>query len=493
MGVLLHPTSLPGRFGVGDLGPEAYRFVDWLARAGVRVWQVLPLCPPGGPRDDVPYASWASLAGNPQLISLDALVQDGLLGVHEIEGVTFYEGWADLERALPYKEERISWAVGRLLDHRRDELREFARTEGWAVEAARFAARKGRESGRPWWQWSPAHRALDEKTLLEVDAELGRDIDEWLARFYFFERQWSALRAYARDRGVSTVGDIPIYVPADGVDVWYRPHGYRIRPDGSLLAMSGTPPDFFSETGQLWGGPLYDWDRMAQDDYAWWRMRLARAFAHVDGVRIDHFRAFSAFWEVPEGAATAAGGRWVKGPGLRFFEVIERHMGRLPLCAEDLGTIDQEARDLLHATGFPGMKILHFAFGEDARNPYLPHNVDSNAVIYPGNHDNDTTVGWWRSVPDHVRSHVQYYLGRHGDDIAWDLNRAVLASRANLAIIQMQDLLSLDSSARMNDPSSYEAPPEHWRNWRWRLRPGEASDEVAGRLRHLGELYGRVS
>lgn len=493
MGVLLHPSSLPGRFGIGDIGPEARRFVEWLARAGVKVWQLLPLTPPGGPHDDIPYASWASLAGNPQLISLDDLVSDGLLDRTSLEGVSYPEGWMSNPEALRFKADRLGWAAGRLLaGHRlREEFESFRDTANWALEAARFSARKGRSRGQPWWKWDATFRSRDPKVMARVDSSLAAEIHRALAGFFLFERQWKALRKYAANGGVQFLGDIPIYVEADSVDLWCSPEGWRIDPDGRLHARSGTPPDFFSHDGQLWGGPLYDWEAMAKDDYAWWRLRLRRCFEHVEAVRIDHFRAFSAFWEVPPTDATARNGRWVKGPGLSFFQTVERHMGSLPLCAEDLGTIDDDVRELLEATGFPGMRIFHYAFGEHSGNPYLPHNIPENAMVYPGNHDNDTTVGWWKKLPEGTRAHVQHYLGRHGDDIAWDLNRMALVSRARLAVIQMQDLLSLDSWSRMNDPASYVNPPETWENWRWRLRPDEAAPDVAERLRFLGGLYGR--
>lgn len=495
MSVVLHPTSLPGRFGIGDVGAEARHFVDWLASAGVKVWHVLPLSPPGGPNDDIPYASWASLAGNPQLISLEELVHLGLVDAWDLDSIHFPEGWVSNPEALRVKQERLGWAATRFLadSHHplRPEFAKFREEASWAVEAARFAARKERARGKPWWSWEKILKDRTPASLARVDAELREPIEHALVCFFLFERQWEALKWYAGERNVRFLGDIPIYVQVDSSDVWSYPEGFRIDEKGRMEAQSGTPPDAFSDDGQLWGGPLYDWAVMARDDYAWWRLRLERALHHVDAIRIDHFRAFSAFWEVPGDAATAKEGRWVEGPGLHFFETVERHMGKLPLCAEDLGYIDQAVKDLLEATQMPGMKILHYAFGEDAGNPYLPHNIPFNAIVYPGNHDNDTTVGWWKKLPEHVRTHVQHYLGRHGDDISWDLIRVALASPARLAAIQMQDLLSLDDWARMNDPAGYSGPPETWSNWRWRLHPGEARGDIAERMRFLGTLYGR--
>lgn len=490
MGVLLHPTSLPGPFGVGDLGPGARAFVDWLVGAGVSVWQMLPICPPGGPRDDVPYASWASLVGNPQLLSLEDLRDDGLLTAREVVPSGDDVGWAHLEQASVEKEARVDDAVERLLrDHPlRMEFERYRERSPWAVTAARFAARKRACDGAPWWAWPEDLRSANDKG----PASMVPDTERILARFFLFDRQWKALRAYARSRGVGVMGDVPIYVLHDSADIWAYPEGWQLDDQGQPTAVSGAPPDMFSADGQRWGSPLYDWDRMRADEYTWWRLRLARAFEDFDAVRIDHFRAFSAYWSIPAEAPTARDGHWVPGPGQHFFEVMRSKLGPRPLYAEDLGDIDDDVRRLLADTGIPGMKILHYGFGGGADSPYLPHNIPEGSVVYPGNHDNDTSVGWFSKLEPHARAHVQHYLGVHGDDIAWDLNRAALSSTAHLAVIQMQDLLSLPTWARMNDPGSYARPPSEWRNWRWRLKPGEASAELAARLRFLGELYDRV-
>ena len=495
MGVLLHPTSLPGPDGIGDIGPEARRFVDWLTEAGASVWQVLPVCPPGGPLDDVPYASWAALAGSPQLISLEDLADDGLVSADELhQRPRFEPGWTH-GQAVAAKDTILTRAADRLRDGHPlyEQLRAFRSRETWAVEAARFGARREAAQGAPWWSWPPELRRRDPSSLASADGDLEGPIHQRVARFFMFDRQWARLREYARRRSVRLLGDLPIYVLHDSVDVWARSDQWRLDEGGHPVAVSGTPPDVFSEDGQLWGGPLYDWPRMAQDDYAWWRQRLARAFGYFDAVRIDHFRAFSAYWEVPVNAPSARDGRWVRGPGLHFFETIERYMGKLPLCAEDLGHIDDDVETLLAKTGMPGMKILQFAFGDGPDNPYLPHNIPRHAVVYPGNHDNNTTRGWWNGLADGHRAHVQHYFGRHGDDIVWDLIRAALSSPARLAVVQMQDLLGLDGWARMNDPESYQRPIAEWRNWRWRMNPGAANADIAARTRFLCELYGRLT
>jgi 4-alpha-glucanotransferase len=501
-GVLLHPSSLPGPYGIGDLGPEARRFADWLERAGARVWQMLPLAPPAAlppeaPVEDCPYISWSSLAGNAHLISLDDLREDGLLDAADLEAPGFGDGPVDFLRVLPWKRERLLRAAERLLDGRvpalRDALEAFRAEAGWARDTALFAAARARQGGAPWWTWPAPLRDRDPRALQELAGAARREIDRELALQLFFERQLAALRRHARLRGVQLMGDVPIYVAPDGADVWTSPRVYdlTLAADGQLALQTGTPPDEFTAEGARWGGPLYDWEWMARDDYAWWRARLARALAHADLVRIDHFRALSAAWAIPAGQPARAG-HWVKGPGKRFFEVVERHMGRLPLCAEDLGAIDADVVALREGAGLPGMRILHYAFGGDARNPHLPHNHPEDCVAYPGNHDNDTTLGWWRRLDAHAREHAQHYLGRHGDDITWDLNRACLASPARLAVIQLQDVLALGAEARMNDPESYARPRAEWPNWRWRLLPGAADARAADRLRFLAALYGRV-
>jgi 4-alpha-glucanotransferase len=492
----------PGPHGVGDLGPEARRFVEWLARAGAGFWQVLPLGPPAAlphdaPVEDCPYVSWASLAGNPYLLSLDDLRADGLLEAGELEPPGFGDGPIDFLRVYPWKRERLERAADRLAAGRAPALRAaleaFRAEAGWARDAALFAAARTRHGDTPWWTWPAPLRTREPAALAALAADARREVDRGVALQFLFERQWAALRAHARALGVRLFGDVPIYVSPDSADVWASPRVYdlTLTPGGALALQNGTPPDEFTREGAIWGGPLYDWEWMAQDDFAWWRLRLARALSHADLVRIDHFRALSAAWAIPAGRP-ARDGHWVKGPGRRFFAAVEEHMGRLPLCAEDLGAIDDDVVALREAAGLPGMRILHYAFGGGARNPHLPHNHPDDCIAYPGNHDNDTSVGWWRKLDPRARQHAQHYLGRHGDDIAWDLIRACFASRARLAVVQLQDVLALDSDARMNDPESYSRPRAEWPNWRWRLRPGQADGRAADRLRFLASLYGRV-
>lgn len=494
-GILLHPSSLPGPHGIGDLGPEARRFADWLHRAGVLVWQVLPLCPPGDPLGINPYVSWSALAGNPQLVSLEELRALGLLERAELEGVSRPEGWLDREAVRGFKASRVRLAAERLLARAghplQGELEAFGRTVEWARETALFQALAHRHGTPEWWTW-PAALARGEPAALErARATLEAEVDVHVAEQFLFEQQWRALRAYCRQRSVRLLGDVPIYVTIRSADVWLNQSQFQLAEGGVMTHVSGCPPDVFAREGQKWWNPLYRWEVMAAGGYRWWQRRLARALEHADFVRLDHFRAFAAYWEIPvDGPASA--GRWVKGPGMHFFQAVRAALGPLELCAEDLGDIDAEVLALRDGAGLPGMCILQFAFGGSAQNPHLPHNHVPARVVYPGNHDNDPILGWWQGLDAGTRSHVQHYLGRHGDDIAWDLIRAALASVGNLAVIQAQDLLGLGSEARMNEPASYARPMETWRNWSWRLLPGALGDWHAGRLRQLVELHGRV-
>lgn len=493
LGVLLHPSALPGGHGIGDLGPAARQFVDWLAQAGASVWQILPLCPPGGRLQDVPYSSWSALAGNPQLISLDDLVDAGLVDPERRARLPRPEGPSDPMGVDQQKQSILHDLPDRLRarDPWRDEFARFSATADWARQTARFVAARRRFGGKAWWRWPRAFRDRHAEALAELDADPA--LDRQLALQFVFEHQWAALRVYAKHRGVSLLGDVPFYVHADSVDVWAHREGWKISSDGATLyGKAGCPPDVFSPEGQFWGMPVFDWAAMEQDDFGWWAQRLARAFEHVDAVRLDHFRAFVAHWEIPERSTKPADGRWVAGPGRTFFATMHRRLGPQNYCVEDLGAIDDDVRALRDGLLAPSMRILHYGFGGEPDDEHLPHNVPHNAVVYPGNHDNDTTVGWWSGLDPRVKTHAQHYLGRHGNDIAWDLNRAALGCAANLAVIQMQDILSLGSEARTNDPMSYVHRSGMDRNWRWRLRDDELGAESARRLRFLANLYGRV-
>jgi len=486
-GILLHPTSLPGPHGMGDLGQVARQFVDWLQEAGLGLWQVLPLNPTG---NNCPYVCWSAFAGNPLLVDLAGLAAQGLLDANDLDHSFQPTSLVDFDAVRAFKEPRLERAARRFLETEnhpwKPAFRAFREKETWAQDAALFWVIKRKHGLRAWWDWAPALRDRDPAALEVVRREHAGEIDRELAVLFFFEAQWAELRAYANARDVQIIGDLPIYVDRDSVDVWAHKDLFHLEEDGRPKSVSGVPPDYFSETGQLWGNPIYNWDRMAKDDFAWWRARLSRVLTHANICRIDHFRAFSEFWEVPFGAPDARGGRWVKGPGIAFFQALERHGGDLPIIAEDLGMIDEAVHELRRAAGLPGMRVLQFAFGGDADNTHLPHNHEPDNVVYPGTHDNDTTVGWWKSSPPHVRTHAQRYMRVSGQDIAWDLIHASFMSVAQTAIVAMQDVLSLGNEARMNNPATPKG------NWGWRLESPVFHRDIALRLRDLADLYGRV-
>jgi 4-alpha-glucanotransferase len=486
-GILLHPTSLPGPHGMGDLGAAARHFIDWLHHARLGLWQMLPLNPTG---NNCPYVCWSAFAGNPLLVDLWGLHRDGLLDASELDHTFRPTSLIDFDAVRAFKEPRLDRAAERLLASPGHPLlpsflafREASIS--WLADAALFSVLKRKHGGRAWWDWEPSLRHHASKEVELVRRDLAAEIEREMVVLFFFERQWAELHAYAAERGVRIIGDLPIYVDRDSADVWAHPDLFHLEENGEPKTVSGVPPDYFSELGQLWGNPIYRWDRMAVDDYAWWRARLGRVLVHTDIARIDHFRAFAAYWEVPFGASDARGGRWVKGPGLSFFEAIKRHSGDLPLIAEDLGMIDEEVHELRRAAGLPGMRVLQFAFGGGSDNTHLPHNHEADNAIYPGTHDNDTTVGFWQAAPPHVRTHIQRYLRVSGQDIAWDFIHASFASVARFAIIPMQDVLMLGGEARMNNPALTRG------NWRWRMESDHFPVEAGHRLRDMAELYGR--
>lgn len=487
-GILLHPTSLPSPHGIGDLGEGARRFIDWLALAGMTRWQVLPLVPVGPGFS--PYATPAALAGNPLLVDLRGLAAAGLLSDDALAAPDFPLDTCDFPAVVAFKEERLAHAARALHEGRnaawKTDFEAFLHGRPWAREAALFLSLREARGGSPWWTWEPALRDREPTALTLAAAKIAPDVDRHLARFYFFERQWRELRAYANERGVCIIGDVPIYVDRDSVDVWSNREQFRLDAAGRPEAVAGVPPDFFSKTGQLWGNPLYAWERMAADGHRWWVERLRRALEQVDVVRLDHFRGFSAYWEVPNDAPDARPGRWVPGPGRALFDDLKARLGALPLIAEDLGVIDQDVEDLRDGLALPGMRILQFAFGEDAAHPFLPHNHAARAVAYTATHDNDTTLGWWQTTSDAIRDHVRRYLAVSGHDIVWDLIRACFSSVAELAVVPLQDVLCLDGRSRMNTPGTTEG------NWRWRVRMPAFNQPLALRLREYATLYGRV-
>ncbi len=501
-GILLHPTSLPGSHGVGDFGDDAYTFADFLHRADMGVWQILPLGPPGAAHS--PYQTLSSFAGNALLISLERLAADGLLVSKDLPAGGGQTGPADYAHARTVKQRVLRLAHRRFAagegDKRfRRSLEQF-RTDAkdWLAPFALYMALREHYAGRPWYDWPDASLVQHEPRALErAQREHADAIEFHVFCQHIFFRQWRALKTHANERGIRIMGDVPIYVALDSADVWADRRFFRVDTRGTPTHVAGVPPDYFSPTGQLWGNPLYRWDRLATDGYAWWIRRIRRTLASVDILRIDHFRGFEAFWEIDAAHKNAKNGRWVKGPGADFFRALERALGSLPLVAEDLGIITPEVEALRREFGFPGMKVLQFAFAEGAES-YLPHTYEPNCVAYTATHDNDTTQGWYRAEgPDYAhmdreglareRDKARRYLARDGTDIHTDFVRLALASVADTAIVPMQDVLGLGNDARMNRPGQSDG------QWTWRLAPGALASAPADRLREMVWLYGRES
>ncbi len=487
-GILLHPTSLPGPHGIGDLGPAAFAWVDALTQAKQSWWQILPLGPTGF--GDSPYQSFSAFAGNPYLISPQRLIEDGLLDAADLGAASFPPNRVDFGPVIEFKNQLLARAWERFQSGRSAALKpifeRFAHDEaGWLNDYALFMAIKDTQHGHSWMDWPDAARLRQADYVKKAKSELVRTIGLHQFRQFLFFRQWESVKAYANERGVKIIGDIPIFVSGDSAEVWANPQFFALDRDRRPKYVAGVPPDYFSATGQLWGNPHYDWEAMEKSDFAWWIARFRSTFKMVDMVRLDHFRGFEAYWEIPAGSPNAIKGRWVKGPGRALMQTMKDTFSSLPIIAEDLGVITPEVDALRREFGLPGMRILQFAFGEGANNRFLPHNHDTNTVVYTGTHDNDTTWGWFRTAPEHERDHARRYLARDGSDAAWDLLRLAWASCADYAIVPLQDVLNLGTEARMNFPGRSEG------NWGWRYQANQLNPWILDRLADLTQLYGR--
>lgn len=500
-GILLHPTSLPGPFGIGDLGPEAYRFADFLAATGQSLWQMLPLGPTG--YGDSPYAGYSAFAGNTLLISPEQLVAEDLLTTGDLVGIPLLsEHSVDFEQVNKLKNDLLQRAYERYRHTTDTGFRSAFETfcerfKSWLDDYACFRALKDRNGGRAWNAWDPLLIRRDPTALAQVRESLAEEIEAQKFFQFLFFKQWSTLKAYCNEQGIRIIGDIPIFVALDSADVWTNPDQFKLNPDGTPIVVAGVPPDYFSKTGQLWGNPLYNWDRMLADGFRWWIERVQATLQTVDIVRIDHFRGFVACWEIPGRDQTAERGHWVEAPGRELFIAIRQTLGQLPIIAEDLGVITPEVEKLRDDFGFPGMRILQFAFSSDTKNHDLPHNYQPNVVVYTGTHDNDTTVGWFNSVAgagstrdarqvERERCVCLKYLNTEGREIHWDFIRVAWASVADTAVAPLQDLLGLGTEARMNLPNSMSG------NWAWRFSTASLTGEIGARLKELSELYGRA-
>jgi 4-alpha-glucanotransferase len=486
-GLLLHPTSLPGPYGIGDLGPVTRAWIDALTRARQTWWQVLPLGPTGF--GDSPYQSSCSFAGNPYLISPDFLVRDGLIHKDDLLGHGFPPGPVDFGPVIEFKLALTAKAWENYQADPpapiKDAFEAFCTEQAsWLDDFSLFMALKDEHNGASWTDWQPEYIKREPKALAAARRRLDAGMRLHRFRQFLFFQQWQELREYANNKGVRLIGDLPIFVSADSCDVWANPDLFHLDEEHRPTVVAGVPPDYFSATGQLWGNPLYNWKAHQETDYTWWVRRLRASLAHVDVVRLDHFRGFEAYWEVPAEAPTAETGQWVPGPGADFFEALRRQLGGLPLLAEDLGLITPQVEALRARFGLPGMRVLQFAFS-DPSNRYLPHNFDANTIVYTGTHDNDTTRGWYATAGGGEAAFLHRYVPHVGNDISWDLIRMAWASVANLAIAPLQDVLSLGAEARMNSPGKQAG------NWGWRIGENQLTQAILYRLADLTELYGR--
>jgi len=501
-GILLHFTSLPGRFGIGDFGPCAYEFADFLHAAGQKLWQVLPLNPTG--YADSPYQCFSAFAGNPMLLSLERLRDQGLLHESDLaRAPKFPDGSIDYGPVIEFKMSALRRAAENFFANAshsdRPAFDQFcANSRAWLDDYALFMACKDAHAGVMWTLWDPPIRQRTPQALGEWSAKLATEIRAYKFWQFQFFQQWEKLKSYCQQRNIRLMGDVPIYVAHDSADVWSHPELFYLDEMGRPTVVSGVPPDYFSATGQLWGNPIYRWDLLAADGYQWWIDRFRASLSLFDMVRLDHFRGFESYWEVPGTETTAINGRWVQGPGENFLSALQNAFGPLPIVAENLGVITPSVENLRHQFGLPGMSLLQFAFGNDPQGPsFRPHSYSRDLAAYTGGHDNDTTIGWWNSSgagdstrsPEDVRKEHDFaraYLNFQDDsEINWVMIRAVLASVANVAVVPMQDVLGLGTEARMNLPGTVSG------NWKWRYRPGALTADLSTRLRTLVSLYDR--
>ena len=486
-GILMHITSLPGRYGIGTMGKSAYAFVDFLKKAGQSYWQILPLTPTS--YGDSPYQSCSTFAGNHYLIDLDMLVEEGLLKTEDLVSVQ----WCGWENKVDYGfqyQNRLK--VLRLAYDRFDSNEEFARfcrdNSSWLSDFALFMALKQANDGKPWYQWKTELKTREPNAIWQARRELRDEVGFYSFVQYLFSKQWEALRAYAHKNGIRIIGDVPIYVPYDSADVWSAPEMFRLNKDLDPTGVAGVPPDAFSDDGQLWGNPLYRWDLMAQDGYAWWINRLAAAGKLYDVIRLDHFRGFESYWEVPYGDTTARGGRWVKGPGMDFINTIKEKLPQVKMIAEDLGVLTDAVLELRDGSGFPGMKVLQFAFDSREPSEYLPQAYVTNTVCYTGTHDNMTTRQWFESASEDALAYAKEYMALTKEEgYVWGVIRTAMSSVSDLCVVPMQDFLDIGTEGRMNFPGTLSNA-----NWTWGASEDMICDTLAQKIYRMTRLYNRA-
>ncbi len=486
-GILMHISSLPSPYGIGALGKEARKFVDFLVKAQQTYWQVLPICPTS--YGDSPYQSFSSFAGNPYFIDLEMLCEDGLLTEKECQSYRWGGDITQVDYGMLYKNRYplLHKAFGRFLEHIPVDYQAFCREQAdWLEDYALFMALKDAHNGDSWSEWEAEIKLRSPKAVQKAQESLVEEIDFWKMLQYLFYRQWGQLKDYANKRGIRLIGDVPIYVAMDSADVWANPSLFYLDKERNPIDVAGCPPDAFSEDGQLWGNPLFRWDVMEKDGYRWWTRRLEKISRLFDVVRIDHFRGFDSYYAIPYGEKTARKGEWREGPGIELFRMIEKKLGKLDIIAEDLGFLTDSVRQMLADSGYPGMKLIQFAFDSREDGDYLPHNYPRNCVVYAGTHDNDTILGWMASAPRDCVAFAKEYLKLDEEEgLNWGVMRGVWSSVGDLAIVTMQDLLDLGGDGRMNTPSTLGF------NWMWRMEPDAIDRKLIARIRSQMALYGR--
>ena len=486
-GILMHISSLPSPYGIGTMGREARKFVDFLVKAGQSYWQVLPLGPTS--YGDSPYQSFSAFAGNPYFIDLDTLVKEKLLTRQECESCQWGRKAQKVDYGLLYENRYpLFWkAFGRFEKKLPKDYEAFRQEQPWLSDYALFMALKDKNGGVEWTKWEPAVKRREKRAMERARAELHREIRFYEMLQYLFYKQWNALKAYANGRGIQIIGDTPIYVSADSADVWANPGQFYLDEELLPIEVAGCPPDAFSEDGQLWGNPLFRWDEMREDGFAWWVRRVEHMARLFDVVRIDHFRGFDSYYAIPYGDATARNGRWREGPGMELFSAIRERLGEVNIIVEDLGYLTDSVKRLVEDSGFPGMKLIQFAFDSREDGDYLPHNYKNHCVVYTGTHDNDTILGWMKTAPkDSVKFAKEYLRLTKEEGYNWGMMKGAWASVGDLVIVTMQDVLGLGSEARMNTPSTLGA------NWQWRMKKDAAGGALAGKIRKNMQLYGRM-
>lgn len=485
--VLLHITSLPSPYGIGTMGRAAFDFIDFLSAAKVKYWQMLPLNPTGA--GNSPYQSESCFAGNPALIDLDLLCKKGLIKKNALKALSdgALKDRVDFASVLPEREHFLRKAFENAGTEAQKAAEEFARQNHWAKDYALYKAIKRSNGDKPFWLWPQALRERNQAALNAFEHENQSEVSFWLFVQHLFFEQFAALKGYAKQKGIGLIGDIPIYVSGDSSDVWANRRFFMLDSEGKAALVAGVPPDAFTDDGQLWGNPVYNWDAIIDDNWNWWIERIRYTFSMFDMARIDHFRGFDEFWAVEKDEKTAKNGRWIKGPGMQLFDTLKFVFGDLNIIAEDLGVLNDSVRELLRSTGFPGMKVMQFAFTKGFESDYLPHRQIENAVCYTGTHDNDTLAGWFKAMERADRDYCREYMRLNKGDEVWQVICETWKSPCFLAVTTAQDLLSLQSTARMNTPGTNNSE-----NWSWRLKSGELDAKLAKRLRKINELYFRV-